>query len=61
MSDPEAVSPVGDYLRKSVSGILPSLINKLDLRRQLGTIKPDLEKMASELGGTPTERPPAVP
>jgi octaprenyl-diphosphate synthase len=49
MSDPEASSPVGDISRRTGSGILPSLLNKLDLRRQLGTIKGDLEKIEERL------------
>ena len=50
MSDPEAVSPVGDYIRGNpFPEFFPSLINKLDLRRQLGTIKADLEKIEERL------------
>ena len=49
MSDPEAVSPVGDYSKYTLSGIFPSLLSKLDLRRQLGTIKGDLEKIEERL------------
>jgi octaprenyl-diphosphate synthase len=49
MSDPEASSPVGGISKRSVSGIFPSLLNKLDLRRQLGTIKGDLEKIEERL------------
>jgi octaprenyl-diphosphate synthase len=49
MSDPEAFPPVGDISRRSVSGIIPSLLQKLDLRRQLGTIKTDLDKIEERL------------
>jgi len=49
MSEPEASSPVGNLSRRSFNGILPTLLQKLDLRRQLGTIKPDLDKIEERL------------
>src|SRR5277367_3755021 len=49
MSDPEASLLPGDVLSSSLQRAFPTLTKKLDLHLQLGTIKPDLDKIEERL------------
>jgi octaprenyl-diphosphate synthase len=49
MSDPEASFLPGQPSLQSIHRAFPSLSNKLDLRRHLATIKPDLDKIEERL------------
>jgi octaprenyl-diphosphate synthase len=49
MSEGGAFIPPGDLSMKSFSRAFPKLSQKLDLRRQLGTIQPDLEKIEERI------------
>ena len=49
MSDPESSSRPGDISLGSIHRAFPTLSQKLDLRRHLATIKPDLDKIEERL------------
>src|SRR5476649_2685194 len=49
MSEPAAPFQPGEISAKSTSRTFPTLSQKLDLRRQLTTIKPDLDKIEERL------------
>jgi octaprenyl-diphosphate synthase len=49
MSDPEASFPPGELSMRSIQRAFPSLSQKLDLRKHLATIKPDLDKIEERL------------
>ncbi|MEI9999878.1 MAG: polyprenyl synthetase family protein [Verrucomicrobiota bacterium] len=49
MSDPESSHPTAGAFTRSLTGVFPRLFAKLDLRRQMGTIKPDLDTIEERL------------
>src|SRR5579863_7184080 len=49
MSDPAASFLPGDISMESLQRAFPTLSQKLDLRRQLATIKPDLDQIEERL------------
>jgi octaprenyl-diphosphate synthase len=49
MSDPQAPFPHGELSMRSIQRAFPTLAHKLDLRKQLATIKPDLKQIEERL------------
>jgi len=49
MSNPEASFPPGKLSMRAIKRAFPTLSHKLDLRKQLATIKPDLDKVEKRL------------